>query len=96
MASSQEPNLRASRARRSVSVLFATAVIAVLSVVAVGSSSATADSGDSGASTTHTGSVIVECRSDVVTEGDVSMSAMSVTRVDAVPTDLPGGCRAVS
>jgi hypothetical protein len=39
------------------------------------------------------GTALVECRSGIVTDGDVQTSSMSVTKVDAahVP-ELPGGC----
>ena len=93
MASSQEPNPRASRARRSVPVAPRDGgdrdALARRRRIVVGEHRL-------GDGTTTTGSVIVECRSGVVTEGDVSMSAMSVTRVDAVPSELPGGCRVAS
>jgi hypothetical protein len=72
--------------------LLGAASVAVLSLVAVGASSATGASSDD----PKTDAVIVECRSDVVTNGDVSMSAMSVTRVDAVPAEIPRGCRVQS
>jgi hypothetical protein len=72
-------------------------LVGTCSLVAAGSSSATTDQGDTTTTTTGTtGTVVVECRSDVVTEGDVSMSAMSVTRYDVAPTDLPEGCSVVS
>ncbi|HEX5586658.1 MAG TPA: hypothetical protein VFZ17_05080 [Acidimicrobiia bacterium] len=35
---------------------------------------------------------IVECRSGIVTDGDVQTSSLVVTRVDAAPSELPGGC----
>ena len=42
------------------------------------------------------GATIVECRSGTVTEGDVQISSLVVTRVDAAPPELPGGCHIVS
>ena len=40
------------------------------------------------------GSHILECRSGIVTDGDVQMSALSVTRVPAaqLPDTAPGDC----
>jgi hypothetical protein len=35
---------------------------------------------------------IVECRSGIVTDGDVQTSSLVVSRVDTAPPDLPGGC----
>lgn len=93
MARAQDANLRTPRARRSVPVLFGTATVAVLSLVAVGASAASADSSDGPGTSSP---VVVECHSDVVNQGDVSMSAMSVTRVDAVPSELAEGCRIAS
>ena len=90
MARSQEPTGRPRRGRRTVPVLLGTAVIGMLSLVAVGATSATATSDD-----IRSDAAIVECRSGVVTDGDISMSSLTVTRVDAAPPELPGGCRIV-
>jgi hypothetical protein len=40
------------------------------------------------------GSHIIECRSGIVTDGDVQMSALTVTRVPAaqLPDTTPGDC----
>ena len=41
----------------------------------------------------HRDTVIVECDSGIVTQGDIQTSALSVTRVPAdALTDVPGGC----
>lgn len=92
MGNSHEGDRLVARRRRTMPALLGAATIAVLSLVAVGASSATGASSDD----PTTDAVIVECRSDVVTNGDVSMSAMSVTRVDAVPAEIPRGCRVQS
>jgi hypothetical protein len=41
-----------------------------------------------------TGSRVLECRSGIVTDGDVQMSALTVTRVPAaqLPDTTPGDC----
>ena len=89
MARSGETDERVTRGRRTA-VLLGTAVLGMLSLVAVGATSATATSDD-----VRSDAAIVECRSGVVTEGDVKMSALTVTRVDVAPPELPGGCRIV-
>jgi hypothetical protein len=78
------------RAQHTVPVLLGTAVIGMISLVAVAASTGTASSDD-----TRGGATVVECRSGVVTEGEVSMSALTVSRVEAAPPELPGGCRVV-
>jgi hypothetical protein len=40
----------------------------------------------------HGDAAIVECRSGIVTDGDVQTSSIVVTRVDVAPPSLPGGC----
>ena len=41
----------------------------------------------------HRDTVIVECSSGIVTQGDIQTSALSVARVPAdALTDVPGGC----
>jgi hypothetical protein len=41
------------------------------------------------------GTAIVECRSGIVTDGDVQTSSLSVTKVPAAQLpELPGGCSA--
>ena len=77
-------------------LLVGTAAIGVLSLVTAGSAFGSADSAD----VTRTGvnrdsAAIVECRSGIVTDGDIQTSSMSVTPVDAAPHELPGGCRIV-
>jgi hypothetical protein len=68
---------------------------AALGVAALGLSSCGFPS--SSATTTSTGdpssTVVVECSSGTVTQGDVQTSSLSVTKVPAsVQPDLPGGC----
>ena len=102
MARSHEGDRHFLWARRTLPALLGAVLVGTCSLVAAGSSSATTNQGDTttttttGTTGTTTGTVVVECRSDVVTEGDVSMSAMSVTRYDVAPTDLPEGCSVVS
>ena len=72
-------------------ILAGTLALGALSLVTVGSGFAAASAApadDSGGDT-----AIVECRSGVVTDGDVLTSSISVTKVPAAPLpELPGGC----
>lgn len=72
-------------------VLTGTLALGALSLVAAGSALPAASV--MATDDARGGTAIVECRSGIVTDGDVQTSSMSVTRVDAahVP-DLPGGC----
>ena len=67
--------------------------LGALSLIAAGSAlPASAGAADD----TRGGTTIVECRSGIVTDGDVQTSSLVATRVDAAPPELPGGCRIVS
>ena len=74
-------------------VLVATSALGMLSLLAAGcgypaSTTATTDDSPSDAA-------IVECRSGIVTDGDVQTSSIVVTRVDTAPPSLPGGCSVI-
>jgi hypothetical protein len=72
-------------------ILAGTLALSALSLVTVGSGFAAASAApadDSGHDT-----AIVECRSGIVTDGDIQTSSISVTKVPAAPLpELPGGC----
>ncbi len=76
-------------------ILAGTLALSALSLVTVGSGFAAASASptdDSG----H-GTAIVECRSGVVTDGDIQTSSLSVAKVPAASLpDLPGGCSVTS
>jgi hypothetical protein len=70
-------------------ILAGTLAVGALSLATAGCGfpAASAVSGASG------GTAIVECRSGVVTDGEIRTSSMSVTKVDATQVpELPEGC----
>jgi hypothetical protein len=75
-------------------IMAGTAALGVLALVTAGCGfpSGTAASADDPGNDT----AIVECRSGVVTDGDVQTSSLSVTLVTAAQLpELPGGCSVV-
>ena len=61
---------------------------AALGLAGGGLAAATASTDDA-----PSGTAVVECRSGTVTDGDIEMSALSVTKVPAdTHPDIPGGC----
>jgi len=73
-------------------LLVGATTLGALSLIAAGS----ALPASAGADDTRDGATIVECRSGIVTDGDVQTSSMVATRVDAAPPELPGVCHVVS
>ena len=74
-------------------LLVGATTLGALSLIAAGSvSPASAGAADD----TRGDATMVECRSGIVTDGDVQMSSLVVTLVDAAPPELPGGCHIVS
>jgi hypothetical protein len=72
-------------------ILTGTVAIGALSLATAGCGFPSAGARSAGDTTGDT--AIVECRSGIVTDGDVQTSSLSVTKVPAahIP-DLPGGC----
>ncbi|MET0627031.1 MAG: hypothetical protein ABW033_01080 [Acidimicrobiia bacterium] len=71
----------------------ATSALGMLSLFAVGCGYPASDAATTDDSARD--AAIVECRSGTVTDGDVQTSSLVVTRVEAAPPSLPGGCSVI-
>jgi hypothetical protein len=65
-----------------------------LGAAALGLSSYGLSAASASADDTPSGTQVVQCSSGTITNGDIQMSALVVTKVPAgeQPPDLPGGC----